>query len=259
MPNRFFSRVERLRTRLAGRGYSYEALRATQAVRETVVWATDHPIEMFNGNALRTRIVSEIVRRGSCSCFVETGTYHAATTIGAHKCLDIPVWSCEVSPRNYLISRIVTCGMAAVVLSNEDSRSFLLRVCSRLRTRSEATPFFYLDAHEDESDMMSLPLEEELSAVLALDTCVVMIDDVHVPTAGGFEAREYAGRVISVDMLRSLLVAKDIKTCYFPAYAASQDTGYPSGYCILWRSAQLDEAAARPTFPLNLLTPCLVG
>ena len=132
---------------------------------------------------------------------------------------------------------------------------FFLRSVRRLKTNPASIPFFYLDAHENELDPSSLPLEEEVQIILTLDEFAVMIDDFRVPFIESFEAREYAGVIIEIELIESFLMLNGIKICYFPSYVPSQDTGYPSGFCVFWRSDRLDSIMNSRSFPLNLIRP----
>jgi|WetSurMetagenome_2_1015567.scaffolds.fasta_scaffold173622_1 hypothetical protein len=249
------SRIHRTRNRIASRSYDYQGLRTAVTVGQSVSWARRFPIEMFNKNVLRAKVVQGIVETMPCNSFFETGTYHAATTIGAQRYFNLPVWSCEVNLRNYLISRAVTLNMPNIVLVKDDSRNFLRKVCLDIKTNSASTPFFYLDAHENELDPSSLPLEEEIQIILTLDEFAVMIDDFQVPFMDSFEARRYAGVIIEIELIKRFLMLKGIEICYFPAYASSQDTGYPSGFCVFWRSARLNSMLQNHSFPMNLIRP----
>ncbi len=220
-----------------------------------MAWARENPIDMFNKNILRAKVVQGCVETASCRHFIETGTYHAATAMGAQRYLGLPVRSCEIDPRNYLISRAVTWNMPGITLCRADSPNFLRQECARLKSLPGACPFFYLDAHENELDLSSLPLEEEVRAILSLPEFVAMVDDFRVPQVESFEARSYAGKVIDVGLIKDLLQAADIHTCHFPAYGPADDTGYPSGYGLFWRSRKLDRIMENPPFPLNLLRP----
>jgi hypothetical protein len=253
------ARLKRFTKRLASRNCDFRHFRSIDSAEQTVEWAARTPIEMFNKNALRAKIVQGCVDAASCSHFIETGTYHAATTIGAQRFLGLPVWSCEINPRNYIISRLVTHNMPGVRLFKEDSPFFLARVCAQLSHIPHACPFFYLDAHENEHDLDILPLAEELQCIFALDEFVILIDDFRVPQAEGFEARTYAGVVIEINLVKDLFLRNSINRCYFPAYLPDQDTGYPSGYCVCWRSKRLDSMMQNPRFPLTLIRSYAIG
>ncbi len=252
------SRLQRIVRRLASRRQDYRALRAATSIEQALAWAKQAPLDMFNKNVLRAKVVQGLVEGLPASSFYEMGTYHAATTVGAQRFLNQPVWSCEVNRRNYRISRAVTFGLPHIVLAHDDSRNFLRQACAHLKGLPGAKPFFYLDAHENELDLDSLPLAEELRLLFALDEFVAMIDDFQVPLDASFVAGTYGGVVVNVELIRAALLEAGITTCYFPAYTAAQDSGYPSGYCLLWRSERLDALLQRPTFPLDLIRPYAV-
>jgi hypothetical protein len=153
--------------RSASRRADYQGMRAAGSIEQSLAWAQPMPPDMFNKNVLRAKVVQGLVEAVPCNRFYEMGTYHAATTIGAQRYLNLPVWSCEINPRNYRISRLVTLGLPQITLANADSRHFLRESCAELKSSPEARPFFYLDAHENELDLETLPLAEELDLVFA--------------------------------------------------------------------------------------------
>src|SRR5439155_2475135 len=120
-------------------------------------------------------------------------------------------------------------------------------------------PFFYLDAHENELGPSSLPLKEEIEIILSLDEFVVMIDDFRIPLRDDYQAGIYAGVALEIGLLEKWLMQQAITSCYFPTYASAQDSGYQRGFCVFWRSANLDRAMERPVFPLTLMGPYSLG
>ncbi|MCC7362535.1 MAG: hypothetical protein IT317_23845 [Anaerolineales bacterium] len=249
------SRLQRVMQRVQSRGHDYGPLRAAAGKAAALALARQTPIGMFNKNVLRAKVVQGVVAALAGTGFYEMGTYHAATTIGAQRFLQVPVWSCEVNPRNYCISRLVTLGLPQITLIHADSRAFLRRVCAELKAVPGARPCFYLDAHENELDLATLPLAEELPLIFALDEFAVLVDDFGVPEQAGYRAGTFGGVTVEVDLIRPLLLDQGIRTCYFPAYPAAEDTGYPSGFCLFWRSARLDAAMRERAFPLDLIHP----
>ena len=137
------SSFPRLVQRIASRSHDYSLLRSARSRSEVSSFAARKPSQLFNGNALRAKITQAIVGISKCGCFIETGTSHAATAIGARRCFDLPVLSCENSWRDYLISRIVTLGMTGISLFNLDSREFLLRTIPDMK-KTGAIPFILM-------------------------------------------------------------------------------------------------------------------
>ena len=142
------SRIQRFINLLASRSHNYNELRKTSSIEQSISLALTTPVQMFNKNILRCKIVQGLAEAMRCTCFVETGTYHASTTIGAQRLLNIPVFSCEVNKRNYLLSRLITINMHGIVLENDDSRNFLRKMNPYLKSMSHQRPFFYFDAHD---------------------------------------------------------------------------------------------------------------
>src|ERR1051325_2696369 len=224
-------RVGRLGRRFLSRARSYKELHEITSRREMLAWSKKGRLDFLNGSALRAKVVQGLVEKGQCSVFVETGTSHAATAIGVRRFLRIPVWSCEINRKDYLISRCVTAGISDISLFNVDSREFLKQAIPKLKAEG-LIPIIYLDAHEGELDRNSLPLADEIRIILELSSFVVVIDDFRVPSADGFRWGTYGGIDVDLALIQDQLKSANITTCYFPNYASSSDTGYASGYCV---------------------------
>lgn len=246
------ARVKRVFERIQSRYSDYSGLRHASSVSEAVNWFQEYGTRMFNGNVLRAKIIQGIVETARCNVLIETGTSHAATAVGAGRFLGIPVWSCENSTIDYMISKSITAGMHGIKLYKQDSRDFVNFITQRL-IRDPMTPIFYLDAHEGRLDAHSLPLLDELEALSLLETFVVVIDDFQVPQDNNFEFGTYGEVSIEISLIRKVLLSAGIKRCFFPSYLSSEETGFVTGFCILWRSEILDKAVGRGNFPFNLI------
>jgi len=248
------SRIHRLHSIAAARWRWFRELRESADVTSALAASGGGRFMGFNGNVVRARIVLGLAEALRATRFVETGTYHGATALSARRLLRVPVESCELSGRNYFISRVLTLGAPGIRLSREGSPEFLASVCRREAARGEqARPFFYLDAHEG-VDPASLPLREELGEITAVASFAALIDDFVVPGQKAYRSGTYGGVPVDLALIAPMLGAAGIEACYFPAHAPEMDTGYPSGYAVIWRSTALDQAWARGEFPLNLLT-----
>jgi hypothetical protein len=245
----------RIFSRLRRRWFDYSGLRESRSAGEVLTWARGRPhLDLFNGNAMRARIVQGVMETAGCNLFVETGTYHASTTIGARLYFRQRVVSCENSPREHYRSRLWTLGMRGITLHREDSPAFLRRVTSGIET-NHTMPFFYLDAHEGALDPSSLPLIDEIRPILALSQFAVLVDDLRVPDDDGFLWGTYGPVALEIGLLSEGLRAAGINRCFFPAYSPTTETGRPSGYCLFWRSTALDRASQARQFPFDQLRP----
>jgi len=248
------NRLHRLHSIAAARWRSFRDLRESADVASALASSRAAHLMGFNGNVLRARIVLGLAESLGATCLVETGTYHGATALAARRLLGVPVESCELSVRNYLISRVLALGTLGIQLHRGNSPDFLASVCRRFRTLgTPARPLFYLDAHEGE-DPASLPLREELGEITAVEEFAALIDDFVVPGESAFRSGTYGGVPVDLPLIAPVLRGAGIGACYFPAYAPEIDTGYPSGYAVIWRSSAVDQAWTRGGFPFNLLT-----
>ena len=245
-------RVARVGRRFLSRTQSNKRLRQISSRSEMLSWPRERRLDFLNGSVMRAKVVQGLVRKAQCGVFVETGTSHAATAIGIRRFLRIPVWSCEINRRDYLISCGVTAGMSGISLFNLDSREFLKQTIAKLKASGEI-PFIYLDAHEGALDLNSLPLADEIRIILELDSFVVMIDDFRVPSADEFKWGTYGGVDVELALIQDQLRSANIGKCYFPNYSPSSDTGYTSGYCAFWRNEALDREFSAGNFPFDLL------
>lgn len=247
------NRFQRLLKRIYSRSYDYYQLRKVISKEEAQAWVKTNYLQSFNGNVLRSKIVQGLVAQAKCDYFIETGTSHAATAIAANKFLNIPVLSCEINPRDYFISKIVTFGIKNIHLYNLDSIIFLQEVIEKFDSH-KIIPFFYLDAHEGEIDKDSLPLVEEISIILKkVEQFVVLIDDFRVPDNDDFKWGRYGKIDVDLKLIKEILLEAEIENCYFPNYKTEEESNYPSGYSIFWRSPILDTKMKSASFPFDLI------
>jgi hypothetical protein len=199
-------------------------------------------------------VIRALARAFRADLFVETGTYHGATAICAQRQLSIPVYSCELSLKKALVSKLLTLRAHGISVSWDCSVKFLRRLVPRLRHRR---PMFYLDAHGGDERPGIPPLREELLMISELDNFVAVIDDFRVPGQESFGYDTYAGTELNLDFVRMSLLQGGIKRMYFPGYSADLEGGRRRGYAVFWRSDDLDViyTSPAPAFPLNLLVP----
>jgi hypothetical protein len=180
----------------------------------------------FNGQCFRQLMYLDLVTACGFEAIVETGTFRGSTTrFLAENSGGAAVYSCEYGPLNFEFAKWRLRGKPNLFLFNLDSRKFI----RELSVSRQAKTFFYLDAHWG----ADLPLREELELIFRdFENFVVMIDDFEVPNDPGYEVDDYGpGKRLS---LRDFPLHKDGRiTCYFPARAASQESGLRRGAIIL--------------------------
>jgi hypothetical protein len=245
------SAVERIRNLIKSSKDDFSGLQRSLSVSDAVEWTTRHRLLGFNGETLRARIIYEIVRHFKPRAFVETGTYHAATTILANTFLGLPVYSCEVMFRKVVLAKLITRNMPQIEISWSSSVPFLEKVTKRL---SKQRAIFYLDAHAGFASAQ-LPLIQELNTLLFLNEFVAVIDDFQVPNERSFGFDQYKGEVIGLELIEDFLKRSNIRRVYLPGYPPRLETGFTRGYCVFWKSTTMDAIMDSPTFPLNQLKP----
>lgn len=245
-------RFSRIIKRIVSRFQDYGELRHAESSRDAVLWFKKHGTSMLNGNVLRAKIVQAAVRAAHCNVFIETGTSHAATAIGANRFLQIPVWSCEINAADFWISRILTLGMPHIRLFNQKSDEFL-RKCSIFINERGWVPIIYLDAHEGKLDKNSLPLIDELEIISRFKEFILFIDDFQNPFDDRFVYGTYGGVSLNLSLVEDAFRNMDVCKCYFPGYSSIEETGFVTGFCMISRSHLLDDEILQNRFPFNLL------
>lgn len=242
--------VHRLLYLLGSRRQDFAELLSTNSVEEVTAWSARHRLLGFNGSALRLRIIHALAEALDASHFVETGTYHGATSIAARRCLGIPVSTCEIRARARLVARFVTFGIRGIDVIAGDSRTFLERFVGAVRDRGDSRVLFYLDAHAGITPE-ACPLLDELEAVVGLDQFVAVVDDFAVSDRG-YADPTYGKLHLNVELIRGVLTGAGIRRIFVPRYGADLE-GAKVAYAVVIRSATVEQAVREGSFPLGLL------
>lgn len=180
----------------------------------------------FNGQCFRQLIYLDLTLACNFEAIVETGTFRGSTSkFLAQNSGGARVYSCESSDRYFEFARRRLRGIQNLSLFKLDSREFI----QRLDIPRQASTFFYLDAHWEES----LPLREELDLIFReFKQFVVMIDDFEVPNDPGYGFDDYGpGKRLS---LRDFELHRDNRiSCYIPARPSAQESGRRRGVIVL--------------------------
>lgn len=193
----------------------------------------------LNGQVARRRLVRDLFDRFRFAIAVETGT-HFGTTTGYFACeYDVPVHTCEVTPRYFHAARQLLRELSDVHVHRLDSRALLRELAADGQTASLRT-FFYLDAHWYDD----LPLAEELDLIATHWTeWVVVVDDFQVPYDAGYGYDEYGGGLsLTLDYIAPVLQRHGLGA-FFPALPSAQETGARRG-CLVTSSPSLSGTLA---------------
>jgi hypothetical protein len=177
----------------------------------------------FNGQTARQALFVDLVANTRPHAIVETGTFLGVTTELMSQ-TGLPVFTIELHPRYYGFVRARFWRKRNVKLFHEDSRTALLRLFDGpLRSLSDLTVFFYLDAHWNDD----LPLAEEIDIIFGrCRLAVVMIDDFEVPFDGGYGYDDYGpGSALVSGYIRPAISAHDLQV-FYPSTPSVAD--YPS-------------------------------
>jgi hypothetical protein len=223
-----------------------------QSVEQIAAWSAGNRLLGFNTSAIRFRILYSLAKAFGVTEFIETGTYHGATTICAQKSLQVPVHSCEASLIRYWQARAITCGFPRVRIVHGRSEQWLPSQIERLKGAAAARPMFYLDAHAG-VDPTSCPIIEELSMIFQLDQFLIVIDDFAVPNRE-FVGRTYGEVSLNPDLIRPILLTVGIKKIYLPCYSPHLESGHArAGFAVLFRSPEMETIVENQQFPFDLL------
>jgi SAM-dependent methyltransferase len=177
----------------------------------------------FNGQTARQALFVDIIAKAQPHAIVETGTFLGATTELMCQ-TGLPVFSIELSPRNYGFARARFWRRRNLKLFQGDSRTALLGLFKGpLNSFSGLVVFFYLDAHWNDD----LPLAEEIDIILGrCPLAVVMVDDFEVPSDAGYGYDDYGpGKALVLDYIRTAISAHQLQA-FYPSTPSVAD--YPS-------------------------------
>lgn len=218
------------------------------SVEELVSFCKRHKVMGFNLEAIRAYIIWELHRLHSCSSFVETGTLYGNTAAFTNRVFKTPVFTAELNPTHYLISKANLAWARGVTQYKASSPDFLNQVCQKRIIGNN--PMFYLDAHWNEF----MPLPDELGIIADnCDTAIILIDDFMVPWDDGFLYDEYPDIRIDIDIIDTWLKPKrtDISV-YMPTYDPNADpSGKGIGFAVILMGQ--DNKLPLDRFPFDLL------
>jgi tetratricopeptide (TPR) repeat protein len=193
----------------------------------------------LNAQAMRRRIVTDIIAATGPAQIFETGSFLGVTTAFLAGLGIGHVFSCEIHAYNqrYAARRLAAVPNATVV--NLESREFLRRYLP-CYSRGDAVALFYLDAHWEED----LPLLDEIALILEhVRRPVMLVDDFEVPDDPGYGFDDYGpDRRLTLDHLAPVLPRLPHR--YFPGPSADE-TGNRRGCIVLTPDAELGERLAR--------------
>jgi hypothetical protein len=184
----------------------------------------------FNSQAIRSRLLLDLLSGADCDAVIETGAFRAETTLLLAVHTDITVCTCEVEPVHYSLAgaMIEQFSPRPVDVANADSRAFLSALPNRLRLRR---PLFYIDSHWHGD----WPLLDELRIIGGrYQQAVVVIDDVRVPGDNGFGYDTYDSQRLEWAYI-SQVVGDNFTdwAVYYPSYPSTLETGYRRGMLVL--------------------------
>jgi predicted O-methyltransferase YrrM len=212
--------------------------------------AYEHGVAGLNGQRARKELVKALFDQLRFAMVVETGTHFGDTAGYLAREFDVPVHTCELTPRYFRVARHLLRELRDVHVHHLDSRA-LLRELAADRNVTSLLTFFYLDAHWHDD----LPLAEELDLIARHWTqWVAVIDDFQVPHDAGYGFDDYGrGAQLTLDYIMPVLQGHRLPA-YFPARRSEEDTGARRG-CLVTAAPPLTSTLASSP----LLRPSLIG
>src|SRR3954453_14296301 len=221
------SRALRLRAVWLGTSCRIERLEDRQDETERLLDAVfsdgvyQHGEAGLNNQRSRKMLVKDLFDRFRFAMVVETGTHFGTTAGYLAREYDVPVHTCELTPRYFQAARPLLRELQDVHVYHRDSRALLRELAAGGQASSLPT-FFYLDAHWHED----LPLVEELDLIARHWTeWVAVIDDFQVPHDPGYGFDDYGGDVrLALDNMAPVLQRHGL-AAFFPAQQSEEETG----------------------------------
>lgn len=173
----------------------------------------------FNGQKLRTKMISKIIESFCPDVFIETGTYYGNTLEFFLK-YKKPTYSIEVNEEFYLIAKSRFLGNSNLILIKGDSATELSKINSQ-----ENPTFVYLDAHW----YSELPLSEELKALERYKDIIIVIDDFKIPGNDEWSYDKYGTTELEIQSI----TFPEVFELYFPNYSSASDGGFMTGCIVL--------------------------
>ncbi len=172
----------------------------------------------FNGQKIRKKLVSKIIKEFKPVKLIETGTY-LGNTLEFLLSFKIPTYSVEINEKYYLIAKSRFINQKNLNLYLDNSTTFLTSL-----SNIDEEVFVYLDSHWYED----LPLEQELQILSKLKDVIILIDDFKVPEFDDWNFDVYGNTNLTIENVR---FPSEFEI-YFPSYSAKQDGGFMTG-CVI--------------------------
>jgi hypothetical protein len=182
----------------------------------------------LNGQYLRATILRRLDAELGFDAFVETGAFRGTTTEW-FATLGRPVFSCELDEDIFYFSLSRLAQYANVQIVQQDSCTFLTRICAEYK-RQFQIPFFYLDAHWNDD----LPLFDEIDTIVDnFDNYIIMADDFKNP----FYPYQYDSygpdAELTMDCMLPRLRNRKKLSFLFPNFPQEVETGARRGTLVI--------------------------
>lgn len=173
----------------------------------------------------------------SATSIVETGTFMGySTSFMAEKFPNIPIHTCEINRRHYLIAKKNLRKYPNVNVHFGESPKIMEKLIKDKALGER--PLFFLDAHW----LDNWPLEDEMRLIThLLKKAVVMIDDFKIPERPEFIYDKYGKKECSIELIAPHMLKKNSYKLLLPNYGREifKNSNYHpvlSGYPIIFQN-----------------------
>jgi len=228
---------------------SYQKLKNIQIIRALKIstakalWKLfPHHYRLHDDPILQKAFCLAVQAIGATS-IVETGTFMGySTSFMAEKFPHIPIHTCEINKRNFIISRNNLKKYKNVTVHLGESPKILERL---IKSKSLGDrPLFFLDAHW----LDNWPLEDEMRIITnSLSKAIIMIDDFKVPDRPEFIYDKYGKKECSIELIGPHMFKKNSYKILLPDYGRDifkNGNYHPvlSGYPIIFQNYEKEYA-----------------
>jgi len=168
---------------------------------------------------------------------VETGTFMGySTSLMAEKFPNIPIHTCEINKRHYLIAKRNLKKYSNVTVYYGESPKIMKNLIKENKLGDR--PFFFLDAHW----LDNWPLEDEMRLITSLlKKAVIIIDDFKIPNRPEFVYDKYGAKECSLELIGPHMQKKNSYKMFLPDYGRDifRNSSYHpvlSGYPVIFQN-----------------------
>jgi predicted O-methyltransferase YrrM len=212
----------------------------------------------FHSDKIFQSLVKEIVLSLPITSFIETGTYLGASTkyVASIK-PDLPIFSCEIQKKFFIVSKIRLRKFKNIRLYLGSSPIFLQELINSNFLGN--LPLFFLDAHWYDY----WPLEDEIKIITSsIAKAIIIIDDFEVPGRPEFNFDIYNSKICGFDLIEQTMDKKNSYKALLPFYSdkdafLEKNSLTLTGYIVIFQNLEKEFELIRERFSDKYFTKAL--